>query len=171
MANIIITRRMKAGNLCVGILLVDLLCLGVKDCFYRFNLPQLEYEEFKVDKLGSHQGGNFIPADYKLVHNIVYEGIAFAEDCGIAPHKDFSIVKYFLAEDDESIEMMEVPLGDDKDGKPVIFSSPQQPNYKYITILENKLGPNGFKLIFIDKEGEHMDDIDEGENEDDKNYN
>ena len=45
MANIIIARKHSNDNLTFGIYLVDLLCLGVKDSFYGFNIPEQEYRE------------------------------------------------------------------------------------------------------------------------------
>lgn len=124
MANVLISRQMKAGNLCVGIFLVDLLCMGVKDTAYQFNLSLAEYNDF-VERMNSvDENVKFKKVDYPLVHNIIYEGIAFADDCGLQPYKDFAITKFFLKEDDDSVELIDIPHGDEEDGLPVVFSSP-----------------------------------------------
>lgn len=44
-ANILICRLQPSGKYTVGIYLVDLLCLGVKDTNYFFNLPEDEYQK------------------------------------------------------------------------------------------------------------------------------
>ncbi len=39
MANIYVVRNHVNGNVTVGLFLVDLLCLGIKDTFFLFNTP------------------------------------------------------------------------------------------------------------------------------------
>ncbi|MGH2643829.1 MAG: hypothetical protein ACRDE2_07775, partial [Chitinophagaceae bacterium] len=47
LATIMISRKHINENLSWAIFLVDIYCLGVKDCFNRFNLPEVEYLEEK----------------------------------------------------------------------------------------------------------------------------
>jgi hypothetical protein len=157
---------MKAGNFCVGFMLVDLLCAGVSDCAFQFNLSPFEYEDFKKRFMEyEDENARVISVDYALVHNIVYEGVAFAQDIGIMPHKDFAIVKHFFQEDDDSIEVIDIPLGDSNDGRPVILCSPNQPNTQIITMLQRKLGRDGYHVVFCDNEGNPLDGDDDDDYE------
>ena len=54
MADMIITRKHPNGSFTSGMFLVDLLCLGVKDCHYVFNQTPVEYEELK-EKLNNRK--------------------------------------------------------------------------------------------------------------------
>ncbi len=168
MANIAIVRRMKAGNFCVGFFLVDLLCLGVKDCFYQFNLLPSEYQQLKEDFILSNEKSNLSPTNYPLVHNIIYEGLAFAEDCGFQPHKDFSFLKFFFDEDDDRIETIDIPLGYDGSGVPALFSAPHQPYTREIKVLEKRFGPDGFFLVHVDEHGNPLDEDEDGEEDEEE---
>jgi hypothetical protein len=78
------------GNCTVGLYLVDLMCLGIKDTYYMFNEPEDEVNErFNI---GTEF---FIETDYMTVHNIVYAGHDFASEYDIEPHKDFEVTKSF----------------------------------------------------------------------------
>ena len=50
MAQILVTRKHKTGNVTLGFYLVDTFALGVKDTFYRFNYAPTDYQEL-LDKL------------------------------------------------------------------------------------------------------------------------
>ena len=45
MASVLIARKHSNGNITLGFYLVDIYCLGVKDTFYQFNIPETEYEQ------------------------------------------------------------------------------------------------------------------------------
>src|SRR5476651_1816007 len=86
--NIIVSRRHKTGNFTVGIYLVDLYCLGVKNAMYEFNIDPEEYEYL------TENSGDLEECEYVLAHNIIYGAIEFADDFGFQPHKDFAIAKF-----------------------------------------------------------------------------
>jgi len=97
-ANIIITRKHITGNVTVGIYCVDLYCLGLKDTGYKFNVPFDDYSYQKISVLGLKK------CSYALAHNIIYGGIAYAEDYGFKAHRDFAVSQFILEEDDEQIQ-------------------------------------------------------------------
>ncbi|MFI5140171.1 MAG: hypothetical protein ACHQIM_20285, partial [Sphingobacteriales bacterium] len=88
--NIIVARRHKTGNFTLGIYLVDLYCLGLKDAHYEFNIDPDDYEYFKENC------GDAEECEYALAHNIIYGAIEFADDLGFKPHKDFAVAQYIL---------------------------------------------------------------------------
>jgi hypothetical protein len=119
MADVVVMRQHINGNITLGLYLVDLLCLGIKDTYYKFNIPQSEAEEQFGDKMD-----HYIELDYELAHNIVYAGHDFAMEFEIPPHKDFSLTKNILEEDNDSVPLIEIPVGDKRDGKPHLVINP-----------------------------------------------
>lgn len=81
MAHVVVARRHTNGNITVCFYLVDLMCLGVKDTFYMFNVPLFEYKE-KIEMIGD--GLDVVPISYELAHNIVYADLEFAEEYGFS---------------------------------------------------------------------------------------
>jgi hypothetical protein len=154
--NIIVARRHKTGNLTLGIYLVDLYCLGVKDAHYQFNIDQEDYEDIK-DSYGHLEN-----CEYVLAHNIIYGAIAFAEDYGFKPHKDFAIAQFILEEDDDNVELMELEFG--LEGMPFYVEGPNDSAAKINQIkgtLLRTAGEGNFKVL-EDTDEFDGDDEDEG---------
>jgi len=149
LAHIIVERLHKTGNITFGTYLVDLYCLGLRDTYYEFNTDPDDYEDEKniVSTLEK--------CDYTLVHNIIYGAIAYAEDYGFKPHKDFSISKFILEEDDDDIELMELEFG--LSGKPcyIIGANDNEAKIKQvIATLTRTAGEGNFEV-------REEDDLDE----------
>lgn len=141
-ATIVISRNHINGNVTFAVYLVDLYCLGVKDTFYDFNV-NTEFTEL-LEKLKAQQDIEEI--DYTLAHNIIYGGVEYAEDIGFKPHKDFEISRYVLEEDDERVELIDIPFG--LDGKPaVVFGKEKHPE-NIIATLERTVGKGNFTTIY-----------------------
>ncbi len=153
MANVIVMRKHVNGNVTVGIYLIDLLCLGVKDAHFLFNEPEdkvLEYFENSLQEV-----------DYNLAHNIVYAGHDFAMEYDIQPHPDFKTVKNILEEDDDNIPLIEVEVGD-RNGLPSLILQPGQ-EFKYRHVYEkltSKLGKDNFNYYVGDNYDDEDDDDD-----------
>lgn len=114
MATVIVTRRHVNGHITAGIYLVDLLAYGVKDTHFIFNTPEGDFRE----QLNTYIEVAITEISYPLAHNIIYGSVAFAEEFGFKPHKDFVITENVLEEDTEAIELMDIPFG--IDGKAVL---------------------------------------------------
>jgi hypothetical protein len=153
--NVIIARRHKTGNITIGLYLVDTYCLGLKDTSYRFNISPHELQYFK-------KNGGMIKCDYVLAHNIIYGGIAFAEDYGFKPHKDFAVTQFILEEDDEQVELIDIDFG--LDGLPCYMRGPYDDDVKVrnieATLLHNA-GPGNYTII--DPPGDFTFDEDDDE--------
>jgi len=123
MAQIFVARSHTNGHYTVGIYLVDTFALGVKDSFFRFNIPRADLDEL-IEAVASRydeeivQG--FSKTDYAIVHNIIYGAIAFAEEFNFKTCKEFALTQYILEEDDDAIELIEYEFG--KDGVPFIIT-------------------------------------------------
>ena len=118
MANVVVMRRHVTGNVTGGFYLIDLMCLGVKDTRYYFNIPETEANEmFDIPE------NKLTEIDYQLAHNIIYAGHDFAMEFDIPPHKDFALTKMILEEDNDEVPLVDIPTGD-YDGKPHLVINP-----------------------------------------------
>ncbi len=154
-AIILITRKHKQDGITFGYFLVDLAALGVRDCFFRFNMPSGEYQEFMKD---FQENGDIIEVDYSLVHNLIYGAIDFADEYGFSPHHDFNITQYILEEDNDAVPLIDIEFG--LEGMPTIFCDDDNPMTREITQLRSTAGDGFYKVINVDKEGDWLDEID-----------
>lgn len=146
LADITVSRKHSNGNITVGMYLIDLKCLGVKDTQYFFNMSPFEYRDLldrqrEVMKLEN--------LDYTLAHNIVFAGIEYADDYGFKPQKDFRVTQYILEEDTDDIELIEIECGG-KDGNPFYLRGPLDNDVRaaqIITQLEKTAGPGNFTFV------------------------
>ena len=156
-ASIVISRIHANDNLTVGVYLVDLLCLVVKDAFYMFNAPMAEYLEMLDSMRGDFE---MVKVDYSLVHNVILAANEFAAELGFKPHKDFTAVaQYILEEDTDDIELMEIECG--KTGSPLYIQHPvvlDGEANRVIKQLERAVGEGNFDVITGEEEDELYDD-------------
>lgn len=93
MVQVVFARRHINGNITTCFYLVDLLCLGVKDTFFMFNVPFSVYKE-KIEMICD--GLDMEQTTYDLIHNIIYAGLEFADENGFSPNKDFTLVTSYM---------------------------------------------------------------------------
>jgi hypothetical protein len=155
LANVFITRSHVTGNLTVGIYLVDLQCLGIKDTFYHFNIPAEKMDEWA-------EKGGLVEIRYNLAHNIVYAGHDYAYEFGIAPHKDFAITKFILEEDDDNIELQDIETGG-PEGKPMLMVDSSYPAGPILQKLKQHAGEGNYDFLI----GPPMDDYNDGDDDGD----
>ena len=145
-ANIVIARKHTNGNFTIGFFMVDLLCLGIKDSHFKFNISDINYTELLQLYAGQLKVKK---TNYTLVHNIILAGLEFAKDYGFKPHKDFdSIMQYFLEEDTDNIELIEIECGEND--QPVYVQGPYE-DENAVTMIVAKLdktaGKGNYKII------------------------
>lgn len=122
MAAVIVIRKHNNGNLTWASYLVDLLCLGIKNTNYEFNMLPIDFADFLES---NPHDTKLIDIDYVLAHNIIYAGHDFAMEYGINPHPDFTnITRFLLEEDNETIETMDIPVGDERGLPHLMVSRP-----------------------------------------------
>jgi len=146
MASIIVTRKHIANNISACFYLVDSACLGIKGTFFVFNIP---FDELR--KLMRKNPVEWIETSYEYVHNIIYASVKYAEQLGFEPHKDFSITKHFLEEDDDNIPLIEIKCGG-KDGKPIYVNTGHETlarERQIINQLEKTAGEGNYKYMLI----------------------
>ena len=142
LATLIVARQHKNGNYTLGTYLIDVFCLGLKQTSYRVNETAQQYD-FVVNYLFTEQ--KKVPVDYVLAHNIIYGGIAYANELGFKPDKDWALSQYVLQPDDEETDLLELEFG--KDGKPFYISGPHDKPMEIIAKLEKTIGTGNFHYI------------------------
>lgn len=158
-ASVMIARKHANGNLTYGMYLVDVLCLGVKESYYRFNADPDDYKEM----LESMIDLDMQVCEYNLIHNLMYAAIEFASDYGFKPAKEYTSVSQFLLEEDtDDIELMEIECG--REGRPVYVITEEYSDVEInqtISVLERTAGKGNFDVIY--EAGEDFDEEDEDE--------
>ena len=143
MCSIIVERQHSTGNITLGTYLIDLYCLGLKNTMAAFSKSAYEVQELKDNFEQAH--GGMIEIDYVLAHNIIYGAIAYAEDLGFKPEKDWAVSQFILEEDTEDIELIDIVFG--KNGKPLFVSGAYDNAGKIISKLEATTGKGNFDVI------------------------
>ena len=138
---VLVCRNHTGGKVSCACFLVDVLCLGVKDSYFRLRLDTLDFEEL-LGRL--EEATEMRECSYNEAHNIIYGAIAFAEEAEIKPHKSFEVTKYMLEEDDETVPLIEYDFGND--GKHFLIASDKSEASKYLPKLK-KLYGNDFRYL------------------------
>lgn len=136
MCTVIVTRLHAHGTFSVGVYLVDTFCLGVKKTFFRISMDKFDYDEMVQKFLDNDKGMS--EASYEQVHNMVWGGVAWAEEAGIRPEKTFELSQYVLEEDTDDIPLIEYEYG--KDGKHALFVNDELELARYLPTLRKHLG-------------------------------
>lgn len=159
--NIFVAREHSNGNVSVCFYLVDIYCLGVKESFFYFNISKSDYED--LIHYSDDPEDQVKTVDYTTVHNILFAALEFADDYGFKPCKLYdTVTKYFLAEDDDSIELMDIVCG--RNDKPVYIQSEMESHVeatRIIDTLEKTAGQGGYEYFnLLDEEEEkYFDDL------------
>lgn len=158
MANVVVTRVRPSGNLVMASFLVDTFCLGVKDAGYNENITPDDFNNY-LAKYKKAMGLEEI--SYNEAHNLIYGAIAFAEEGGIRPSKNFDPAGYILAEDTDDIPLIEFDFG--KNGKHLLIGHPDRNDMIYYNTLKKNLGDDFdyFMPLGEDDEADDYEDDDE----------
>lgn len=153
LANLFVTRQHVSGNVTVGCYLVDIFCLGIKDAFYKYNVPASDYEE--VLRI-TNETEELEEISYEEAHNLVFGALEYAGNLGFAPYEEFKIARYILEEDTDDIPLVEMEFG--RNGKPHLLVNTRLEASRYIPALEKHT--KGEYSVCILEEEEMFDDFD-----------
>lgn len=159
---ILISRLQKDGKLCYAGYLVDIYCVGVKDTYYDAKVDQ---DVFKM-RFGKYED-MMIPCTYDEAHNWIYGALEFAEEAGIAPHKDFAVTRYMLEEDTDAIPLIEYEFG--KDGKHFLIAKSEFEASRYLPSLKKNV-PGKFDYVINVGHDPMFDDGDDFDDDYDVDY-
>jgi hypothetical protein len=164
LGQVLISRKLPNGNIAIGMFLLDVFCLGVKDAFARV-LTFNEYENL-LNQLKENQ--DFHPVEPAYARKLVETAESFAKNIGFSPHPDYVGAKKIFGNIDITECQQDFTFG--QEGKPMYINGPFESPNKIRKILETltiKLGPDGFNFVFIppdfmeeDLEDEDLEDED-----------
>lgn len=151
LANVFVSRQKPNGQLIVGVYIVDIFCIGIKDTFYRIDISEQEYEQLLDAYSKINIASKMIPISAELAFNIVYGAAEYAEDIDLNPHKDFKTTVSIL-DDIEEVDYLEIDFG--REGKPTyILRSGDKNSKKYYKLLLKNPGQGNFNFIENDNIG------------------
>lgn len=161
MAVVVVARQQGGEKLVVGLYLMDVWCLGLKDTHYEFRMDNYEFDNEFVPHVYHSRDLDIEEIEPEFAQNLIYGAIEYAEDLGFEPHKDFNLTEYILDPVD-SIEVIDIEFG--KDGKPFYSSGPHDDVNRIMAILQKNVGIDNFHYAI----GSHVFDEDEEDYDEDE---
>lgn len=119
LAQITIKRRQPDGGITFAALMVDTLCLGVKDTMLHYDVTNSGFSDFMMQYYRT-SAAEEVTSDF--VHQLIYQAIDYAAQFGLKPHRDFTRSQQFFTPRDKITEKETFVFG--RDGKPTFISGP-----------------------------------------------
>jgi hypothetical protein len=140
----IVSREMPNNRLGVGVFLLDVWCLGVKNTYFSV-LPEDEYTDLikKISVLETLE--NIHPS---CARKLIEQCVNFSDGLGFIPDKDFKISRQLLFDIDPTVCPIKYTFG--KDGKPFYISGPNENSNQSKRILNSLLrhcGEGNFEYL------------------------
>lgn len=140
----LLSRLLPNNRVAAVVFLVDIRCLGVKDCFGRL-MVRAEYDAFCRELDDKFEVEDHTPAD---VRKLVEGAVDYARNLGLEPHPDYYRVKSIFGDIDVCESQMEFEFG--SEGKPLFMNGPYDSPERcrqILSILEHSCGPGGYHYI------------------------
>lgn len=164
-ASVFVIRSHSNGNFTWGGYAVDLLCRGIIDTDYDFNILPQELDEW----LEGSEDEHLIEIDYTLAHNIIFAGYDFAMDFHINPHPDFmTVTRFLLEEDDDKIPLIDITTGDNEEGLPHLIVNKPGEQAGVLSKLKQYAGEGNYYYTILERgnwEEQEEEDEDDFDNE------
>jgi hypothetical protein len=165
---LVLAREEPEGAIVFASFLVDVLCLGVKDAYWRAG----SMEEFREMVHEMDEIQSLSPIDPSCLVKIVEEAVEFAQSFGFSPHPDYRHASLLLAGIDASTCPQRYVFGED--GKPHYFQGPNESPAQARAIAERVREAGGYFTVAVPGPGvedlaafEDESDEDEYEEDDD----
>jgi hypothetical protein len=143
---VVVARFKLSGDAELGVFLIDVYCLGIKDAFFT-RVSELEYDTRILVGLAEKGGGkeSLSPA---CARKLVEGAVQYAQRLGLAPHPDYK--KACRVFGGIRAEECDRDFVYGQDGKPMFVQSPHDsPEFvhRVMTTLTRVLGTEGFHYI------------------------
>jgi hypothetical protein len=140
----IVSREMPNGHLGVGVYLLDVWCLGVKNTYFSI----LSENEF-LDRIKQIEVNEHLETLHpSCARKIIEQCVEYSDTLGFKPHKDYKISRQLLMDLDPNVCPNQYIFG--KDGKPFYISGPnenQNQSKKIVEKLFRNCGEGNFEYI------------------------
>ncbi len=143
LTNVVVARQSPSGSVAAAVFLVDLACLGVKNAMGRTFGSRAEYQRELLDTFPIP--GSWRKIDLNLAAKIIRTGIAYAQELGFKPHRDYYRAAVLLEGARPEESPIEVPVG--HKGKPFFVSGPHDNAKAIMTRLERRLGAGNYDYM------------------------
>ena len=163
MGAVIVSRLASGGMVAVGVYLLDVFCLGVKDSFARL-LRGEEYHQLLSQTRSQEPIKKVEPS---VAKKLIEDAVAYARRLGFEPHPDFRPARKLLEDIDASVCTMEFTFGDR--GKPHFISGPYDSQARIRQIgdtLERTCGKDNYKMTILLGDPFGDDDFDDDDDDD-----
>jgi hypothetical protein len=130
LVSVVITRRAPGGQIIPAVALVDRTCLGVKDGFIGWPIPEVALDAWLEPLVERHE--EMEPCDLLLAQSIVFHAIDYARTLGFEPHSDFPETVF----GPRPAALLDTPLA--KPARPCYVSGPDD----NVTLILEKLRRN-----------------------------
>lgn len=143
LARIIVIRRHENERFIIGVYLVDIFCLGLKNAFCNAGLNEKTIKETLIPRC--FMGDSFEEIDLGYVKEIIFGAIAYAQELGFDPHPDSKLARKVLGVA-EIANQHGIRFGG-PDGKPLFIAGPDDDARAIMRKLADRLGKDGFQFI------------------------
>ena len=150
LAYVVVVRTREPGLADYGIFEVDLWCLGVKVAQGETGLPLDVLQEILADQVSESGREAIHPACAK---KLIEGAVAYAEQLGFSPHRDFRKARHVLASLDAELCPTEFTFG--YNGRPRFIRGEDDSDERVervLAILKARVGPEGFDYEEFDPE-------------------
>ena len=140
---VIFSRKLSESRLLVGVYLVDLYCLWIKNTFYLMNTTYSKYKNELI--LSMAKTMNLVACPVDLAHSIIYGSVEYAENLGFSPHPDFEKSRKILEPKKSFKKLPKVKFGNK--GKPRFISGPDDDVRSILETLDRNVGKGNYEFI------------------------
>jgi len=144
LGSIVVSRKMPNDHIGFAIFLVDVFCLGVKNCLFAV-VPRSEYQN-RIEDLTQREA--LEPMQPACAVKLIEDAAAYAQDLGLSPHWEYATIKKIFGDINPAICPQEFKFG--KDGKPLYISGPHETmadSKRIVDILNRKSGAGEFDYM------------------------
>ncbi len=134
----VLLRRGAAGDLAVGVILVDRTCLGIKSGWVRKMTRDRVHE--MLDQVASAHGG-VVPVDLLTLQSVAFHAAEYARSLGFTHDPDFPLE--FLGPRPEAL--LDTPFA--RPAKPLFVAGPNDDAFAIISHLERRMGRGNYDYL------------------------
>ena len=145
--NVVVTRFRGGGEAEIGVFLVDVFCLGVKNAYFT-QASQSQYDRELLDRI--MPAANRKPIDPPSARKLVEDAVAYAQHLGFAPHPDHKVACRVFGGINVAESTASFSFG--QNGKPLYVQGPNDSFEKCrrtLNQLRTRCGADNFDFMVV----------------------